>query len=235
MIDNKKVLAVIPARCGSKGLPRKNIRNLCGKPLIAWTIEEAKKSNYIDKIIVSTEDREIANISKKYGAEIPFIRPKELASNTAKGIDVIKHAINYFKEEFKIIILLQPTSPLRTVEDINNAFKEFIRKRRAKAIVSVCELDHPIQWSNSLPDNLNMSNFINYSIKNKNRQELKKYYRFNGAIYISEIDYLKDNDGFLGNETYAFIMNRENSVDIDNKIDFKLAEILLEDRLSGKN
>lgn len=233
MINNKKVLAIIPARGGSKGVLRKNIKSLCGKPLIAWTIEEAKKSNYIDKIIVSSDDKEIIEIAKKFGAEAPFIRPKELASNTAKGIDVIKHAINYFKEEFKIIILLQPTSPLRTVKDIEKAFGEF-EKEKVKAVVSVCELEHPFQWTGILPANLNMKNFISDSIKNTNRQELEIYYRLNGAIYISEIDYLKENNGFLGSETYAFLMDRKNSVDIDNIIDFKLAEILLKERENEK-
>jgi N-acylneuraminate cytidylyltransferase/CMP-N,N'-diacetyllegionaminic acid synthase len=233
MINNKKVLAIIPARGGSKGLPGKNIKSLYGKPLIAWTIEEAKKSNYIDKILVSSDDKEIIEIAKKYRAEVPFVRPKELASNTAKGIDVIKHAINYFKEEFKIIILLQPTSPLRTVKDIEKAFNEFEREK-VKAVVSVCELEHPLQWTGTLPANLNMKNFIRNSIKNTNRQELEIYYRLNGAIYISEINYLKENNGFLGSETYAFLMNRENSVDIDDIIDFKLAEILLKERKNEK-
>jgi len=233
MISNDKILALIPARGDSKGLPGKNIKELCGKPLIAWSIEEAKKSEYIDKIIVSTDSIEIAEITKRYGAEVPFLRPGELATDTAKSIDVIKHAIRFFKDEYKIIIILQPTSPLRTVADIDSAFV-MLDKDIVKAVVSVCELEHTFQWTGTLPANLNMKNFISDSIKNTNRQELEIYYRLNGAIYISEIVYLKENNGFLGSETYAFLMDRENSIDIDNIIDFKLAEILLKDRENEK-
>ncbi len=228
MYNEKKVLAVIPARGGSKRLPKKNILNLAGKPLIAWTIEEAKKSKYIDKLIVSTDSTEIAEISKKYGAEVPFIRPKELASDTASSIDVILHAINFFKNKgdtYEYIVLLQPTSPLRKVDDIDKAF-EMINKD-TKAVVSVCETEHSPLWSNTLPNDLSMKDFIKPEIKNKRSQDLPKYYRLNGAVYISDVEYLLDNNGFIGDETKAFIMPQSRSVDIDSGIDLNLAEIII--------
>jgi len=232
VINNKKVLAIIPARGGSKGLKGKNVKVLCGKPLIAWTIQAALGSKYIDKIIVSSDDKKIIEIAKIYGAEVPFIRPKKLSSDKAKHIDVIRHAIDYFRDIYKIIIVLQPTSPLRTVKNINDAFKEF-RIKKAKSVVSVCKLEHPIQWTGKLPEDLNMRDFIN-PINNVNREELEFYYILNGAIYISEIDYLEENAGYFGDDTFAFIMEREESIDIDNMIDFKLAEILMKNRLDGK-
>lgn len=230
MINKKKVLAIIPARGGSKSLPGKNIKMIAGKALIAWTIDEAKKSKYIDKTIVSTDSSKIAEIAKKFGAEVPFIRPAELATDTAKSTDVIKHAVEFFKKEFEIVILLQPTSPLRNSEDIDNAFGYFEQKN-AKAVVSVSELEHPIQWVGKLQKDKNMANFTSEIYKNKNRQELEKYYRYNGAIYISEIGYFLDKNGFIGKDTFAFIMKRENSFDVDTYLDFKIAEYLLKERL----
>lgn len=229
MFENKKVLALIPARGGSKGLPGKNIKQLLGKPLIAWSIEAAKKCDIIDRIVVSTDDKNIADISLDFGAEVPFLRPKELATDTAKALDVIKHSINFFKNKFDLVLILQPTSPLRTSKNILEAFNEYHRSD-AKAIVSVCELEHPIQWFGKLPQDKSMADFTIEEYKNKNRQELEKYYRYNGAIYISEIDYLLENNGVVGKDTYAYIMERENSVDIDNILDFKIAEMLLKER-----
>jgi len=231
MKNNKKILAIIPARGGSKGIPKKNIKELRGKPLIAWTIEAAKRCSFIDKLIVSTDDNEIADISEKYGAEVPFIRPKELAVDTAKGIDVIYHALNWFEdrnEQYKLMILLQPTSPLRKTEDINHAIDLFFEKN-GKAIISVCDAGHHPYWFNTIPENLSMATFIRVEVMNKNRQELPLFYRLNGAIYLSDIDYLKKNSGFYGKDTYAYIMSQETSIDIDNLIDFKLAEILLKE------
>jgi len=225
MYQNKKVLAIIPARGGSKRLPHKNILDLNGKPLIAWTIEAAKKSKIIDKLIVSTDDDKIAEISKQYGAEVPFIRPKHLASDTASSLDVVLHAIHFFKEkevQFDYFVLLQPTSPLRTNEDIDDAFK--LLDDKTKAVVSVCETAHSPLWSNTLPKDLSMKDFIKPEIRNMRSQDLPKYYRLNGAIYISESEYLKENYGFLGKNTKAYIMPQKRSVDIDTIRDIKLIE-----------
>jgi N-acylneuraminate cytidylyltransferase/CMP-N,N'-diacetyllegionaminic acid synthase len=230
VIENKKILAIIPARGGSKKLPRKNIRNICGKPLIAWTIEEAQKSKYIDITIVSTEDDKIIEISKELGAEIPFRRPERLASDKAKMTDVIKHTLNFFEDRYEIFILLQPSSPLRKAEDIDGAFRLLIEKK-GKSIVSVCKTNHCPSLTNTLPEDLSMGNFLRNGINNKNRQELDKYYRLNGAIYLAYKDYFEQKNGFYGPKTYAYIMKRERSVDIDDIVDFKLAEYFLNRKL----
>ena len=236
MYKGKTILGLIPARGGSKGLPGKNIIPLLGKPLIAWTIEQALASKYLDRVVVSTDDKEIAEISKKYGAEVPFIRPKELATDEAKGIDVVLHTINCLKEndkrkQYDLIILLQPTSPLRATEDVDKAI-ELLFLKEAKAIVSVCEVDHHPLWANTLPEDECMKDFIRQEIMNKNRQELPKFYRFNGAIYIAYCDYLQKQKSFFGEKTFAYIMPIERSIDIDDEIDFELAEILMKDELN---
>lgn len=229
MYKGKTILALIPARGGSKGVPRKNIKLLLDKPLIAYTIEAALQVDFIDKVIVSTDDLEIAQISREYGAEVPFLRPYELATDEAKSIDVILHAMDWMEKEhgiFNLILLLQPTSPFRNGEDIKAAFDIFFKKN-AKAVVSVCEAEHSPLWMNTLNDDLNMKDFIRKDILNKNRQELGKYYRINGAIYIAEWDYLRQNKTFFGDKTYAYIMPKERSIDIDTEMDFKFAEFLI--------
>ena len=232
MINGKKVLAIIPARGGSKGLPGKNIKELCGKPLIAWSIEHAKSCSDIDRIVVSTDDREIAEVAKKYGAEAPFMRPAELANDTASTIDVIFHAINWLKkhEDYRqeYILLLQPTSPLRTIEDIEGAVQK-LKDKGAQAVVSVCETDHHPWWSNILPEDGNMKDFLKPEILNKRRQDLPVFYRLNGAIYLADTDYLYKCNGFLGPNTFAYKMPKSRSVDIDSDVDFKLAQLLLEE------
>ena len=231
MYTNKKFLAIIPARGGSKRLPRKNILDLCGKPLIAYTIEAALKSKYIDKVIVSSDDEEILNISKKNGADI-IKRPIDLANDTATTFDAIKHTIDNF-EKYDYIVLLQPTSPLRNEKHIDEAI-ELLENKKADAIVSVCEMDHSPLWSNTLPKDGNMSNFLKDEILNKRSQDLEKYYRLNGAIYICKTEKLLENKGFfLKDNIFAYKMDREHSVDIDEKIDFSIAQILMSENLKN--
>lgn len=228
MFQGKTVLALIPARGGSKGLPRKNVRDLAGKPLLAWSIEAALKCPFLDTIVVSTEDQDIAEAAKRYGAEAPFIRPMGLATDSAKSIDVILHAINWFEERgrhFDLILLLQPTSPLRTVEDINGAL-DFFSKTNADAVVSVCECEHSPLWMNKLPPDFCMKDFIQKAAV-ANRQDLEKYYRLNGALYLAKVRYLKENQGFFGDTTYAYIMSNDRSVDIDSESDLEYAAFIL--------
>lgn len=233
MYKDKSILALIPARGGSKGLPRKNMRLLLGKPLIAWTIEQAKKSRYIDRIIVSTDDEEIREISKKYGAEAPFLRPKKLATDKAKVIDAILHLMEFTKKNgtlYDILALLQPTSPLRLSEDIDKAV-ELLLPKKAKAIVSVCRSKNSPLWANKLSDDGCMKGFIKPDVLNKNRQALPYFYRLNGAVHIGYLDYIKRQHDFFGNQTFAHIMPRERSVDIDDEFDFWIAEQILAKRL----
>ena len=176
-----RFLAIIPARGWSKRLPKKNILELHEKPLIAYTIESALKSKYINKVVVSSDDDETLEISKSFGAE--FIkRPGELASDTATTFDAIKHTIDNL-EEYEYVVLLQPTSPLRNEKHIDEAI-EFLEEKQADAIVSVCEMDHSPLWSNTLPKDGNMNNFLRDEVLNKRSQDLEKYYRLNGAVYI---------------------------------------------------
>ena len=225
MYTNKTFLAIIPARGGSKRLPRKNVLDLCGKPLIAYTIEAALKSKYIDKVIVSSDDEEILNISSNFGADI-IKRPIDLANDTATTFDTIKHTIDNF-EKYDYIVLLQPTSPLRNEKHIDEAI-QLLEEKNADSIISVCEMDHSPLWSNTLPKDGNMSNFLKDEILNKRSQDLEKYYRLNGAIYICKTEKLLENKGFFLKENiFAYVMDRKSSVDIDEDIDFKMVETLI--------
>lgn len=230
MINGKTFLAIIPARGGSKRLPRKNILPLLSKPLIAWTIEAALKSIYIDEIIVTTDDSEIMGIAKKYGAVTPFLRPKILSNDTAGTFDVIKHAVDYYSKvgkTFDYIILLQPTSPMRTANHINEAIS-IINEKKADAVISVTEMEHSPLWSNILPDSGNMSGFLHDDVLNKRSQDLDVYYRLNGAIYICEIKkMLAEESLFLKNNVFAYKMEKNVSVDVDDKLDFEFCEYLL--------
>jgi CMP-N-acetylneuraminic acid synthetase len=225
MFKNKSFLGIILARGGSKRLPRKNILELKGKPLIAWTIEAGLKSRCLDKVIVSSDDDEILSIADHYGAET-LKRPEYLASDTATSFDAIKHVLKS-TEDFDYVVLLQPTSPLRKNYHIDEAI-DLLGEKRADAIISVCEVDHSPLWSNKLPANGSLEGFLKKEADNRS-QDLDKYYRLNGAIYICEKErMLKENTLFIEHDIYAYIMNRKSSVDIDDEIDFKLAEVIID-------
>lgn len=225
---NKKYLAIIPARGGSKRLPGKNILDLKGKPLIVWSIDAALNSSFIDKTLVTSDDEEILAISKEFGSDI-VKRPKLLASDTATTFDALEHAVNSLDEEYEYIVLLQPTSPLRSSKHIDDAIK-LLEFKKADAVVSVCEVGHPVQWSMELNDENDISKFVK-NLDSRRSQEQKKYYRLNGAIYICKtVKLLKSKSFFLKENIFAYIMDRENSIDIDEELDFKLASFLLEIR-----
>lgn len=231
MYKEKTVLAIIPARGGSKRLPGKNKLDLFGKPLIAWTIDAAINSKVFDEVMVSTDDKEIAEIAIKHSASIPFMRSENLSTDTASSLDVVEDIITLYKhnnKHYDIVVLLQPTSPLRDSDDIVNALDTFVVKE-ANSVLSVCEVDHPLQWCNSLDETLSMESFLKVSVKNSRSQNLETYYRLNGAIYIWDVDsFLQKKESILP-PSFATIMPRERSVDIDEKIDFLLAEALLND------
>ncbi len=231
MFNNKTFLAIIPARGGSKRLARKNVLSLAGKPLIAWTIESGLKSKYIDEVMVTSDDNEIIEISKKYGATIPFVRPNELSNDIAIRPDVIKHTIDFYKinlkKVFDYIVFLQPTSPLRTETEIDDAI-EFMFNKEADAVISVCEVEHPIHWSGTLPKTRNMAKFLDSVAVKTRSQDLETNYRLNGALYICDTrKFLKEGCLFLKENIYAYEMSQDLSVDIDTKIDFLFAEVLI--------
>lgn len=230
MYNNMKILALIAARGDSKGLPNKSILNLGNKPVIAWTIEQAKECTYIDDVIVSTDSNAIADIARQYEANVPFMRPQMLATDTSKIIDVIGHAITSIEsmgKKYDILVLLQPTCPLRKASDITQAIEIYFDKK-AQAVVSVAETEHNPLWSNVLPEDRCMAKFIKPDVLNKNRQELPTYYRLNGSIYIASIDYIRKNKSFFGEKTYAYVMPRERSIDIDSIVDFLHVKAIME-------
>lgn len=234
MFNGKNILALIPARGGSKGLPGKNKKVLCGKPLIAWTIVAAKNSRYIDDVIVSTDDFDIAKIAKKYGAQVPFMRPAKFATDAAPAIAVIIHAREWLKkhkENYDIIVYLQPTSPLRVTDDIDNGIKLFF-ERDSNSVVSVCKSAKPKCLINNLPANGNMKNFVTGGNVNKNRQQYKDSFQINGALYIAFFDYICSKKSWYGSKTFAYIMPESRSVDIDTELDFRIAEFILENGLN---
>ncbi len=225
MYKNKTYLAVIPARGGSKRVPRKNILQIAGKPLIGWSIESALHSKYIDKVIVTSDDEEILAISKQCGAEI-INRPIELANDTATTFSALKHTIDNV-DYHDYIILLQPTSPLRTSEHIDEAIAH-LELHSADAIISVSEMEHSPLWCNTLPENMSMNKFLSEDVKNLRSQDLKKYYRLNGAIFICKTNrLLNEKSFFIKDNIFAYIMDRKNAIDIDELIDFEMAELYL--------
>lgn len=226
MYKNKTFLGIIPARGGSKRLPKKNVLNLKGKPLISWSIEAGLRSRYIDKLVVSSEDEEILSIAAEHEVET-LIRPDELADDKTSSFDTIKHTLDNSKE-YDYIVLLQATSPLRNQTHIDKAI-ELLEEKNADAIVSVRETDHNPLWSNTIDDSLSMKGFLQDHVSNKRSQDLEKYYELNGAIYICKVSkLLKEKGFFLKDNIYAFKMDRKSSIDIDEKIDLKIAEALLE-------
>ena len=230
MYKGKNILGLIPARGGSKGLPRKNIIPLLGKPLIAWTIEQALASKYLDRVVVSTDDKEIAGISKKYGAEVPFIRPKHLATDTATSLSVLQHAANYLSEKegylADIIVCLQPTSPLCSAEDIDKAITLCI-STGADSVVSLCQVEHHPYWMKKVVEGKVYPLMEVDDEKYPRRQDLPPVYQLNGAIYVTRRKVLMEEEKVLGEHTLAYIMPQERSVDIDTPIDLKLAELAM--------
>lgn len=220
-------LAIIPARSGSKGLEDKNIKILNGKPLIAYSIEAAIKSGIYSHIMVSTDSKKYGEIAIQYGAEVPFYRSKENASDSSSTWNVIKEVLTKYKEvgiEFDTFTLLQPTSPLRNYKDIQNAYQLF-KKKRAVAVISVCEMEHSPLWSNTLPEDNSLLGFLK-SESNEQRQKLETYYRINGAIYIANVRAFFEDINLYREGCFAYIMPVERSIDIDTKLDFKIAEII---------
>ncbi|MBA3677867.1 MAG: acylneuraminate cytidylyltransferase family protein [Sphingosinicella sp.] len=220
-------LALIPARGGSKGIPRKNVRMLAGQPLIAWSIQAALASARIDAVVVSTEDEEIAEVARNAGAEVPFMRPVELSADDTPGIEPTLHAIDMLPA-YDAVLLLQPTSPLRTTADIDGILA-LAGETHAQAIVSVCEAeDHPA-WMYRLGAGGNLHRLFPGENVDR-RQDLPKVFSLNGAMYFGRTQWLRAQRSFLGEGTVGYPMSAEDSVDIDGPLDWSLAEILLAKR-----
>lgn len=218
------ILAFIPARSGSKGLIDKNIKLLGGIPLIGHTIHAAKQSGIFKDIIVSTDSVEYQRISIEYGTNVPFLRPEFLSTDTSTTMDMIEYTLNEldWRNNYDTVVILQPTSPLRTTEDIINAY-ELFKVRNVNAVVGVTEMEHSPLWCNQIDSNtLSMDGFIkNIS---SNRQSLDQFYRINGAIYMAKIDYLLKYKDWYHDKSIGYIMDKESSIDIDDKFDLDMAE-----------
>lgn len=230
MYKNKKILAIIPARGGSKRLPRKNIKKLAGKPLISYSIEHAKASRYISRFLVSTDDKKIKQVAQKWQSEV-MDRPAHLAKDKTSTEDVVLHVLDKLrkKENYRpdIVLCLPPTSPLRKPEDIDNAINLFIKEKEAQSLVSITEFEHSPVWSFKLREDKYLEqSFTNYTFQQRT-QDLPEMYRPNGSIFISRPSILSEHKTFYTANIIAYKMPRERSVDIDNKIDFVWAEFLI--------
>lgn len=224
MINGKTVLAIIPARGGSKGVPRKNIRNLAGKPLIAWTIEAARASRYIDRLALSSDDPEIIQVARSWGCEVPFVRPAELARDDTPGMDPVLHALKELPG-YDYVVLLQPTSPLRTEEDIDGCIAR-CEEKLAPACVSVTEPAHHPQWMFTL-GNAEILQPISEQ-RGVRRQDLPEVYALNGAVYVARVAWLFEAQNFLGEGTSGYVMPSSRSIDIDTEQDLAFAACLLQ-------
>lgn len=230
MINGKKVLAVIPARGGSKGVPKKNIREVGGKPLIAWTIDAARKSKYIDRLIFSSEDKETIEIALKYGCDVPFVRPLELATDESGTTEVILHAIENITERYNYIVVLQPTSPLRLSTDIDNCIQHCL-ETNSLSCVSVTEAEKSPYWMYFLDDKGKMTGVIDIKNRPTRRQNIPTAYTLNGAVYVVEIESFKKTMKLINNQTVAYIMPKIRSLDIDTDFDFMLFQTLLDNSI----
>lgn len=214
-------------------MPKKNIKELAGAPLISYTIKAAKKSEFITRVIVSTDSEEIADVATKYGAEVPFLRPAELATDDAKAIDVYLYTIERLNlendEQINEFLVLLPTSPLRNYMDIDQAIKIF-KKKNADSVISVTETEYPPQWIKRISEKGILEDYIQ-GLNNLNRQEYEKTYIPNGAIYIFKYNVLKKEYNYYTDKTYPYIMPNIRSIDIDTPLDFMIAEYLIKNNL----
>ena len=230
MINNMRILAIVPARGGSKGIKDKNIKEIEGRPLIEYTIEAAKRCEYIDEIVVSTDSEKIAKVAKKAGAKVPFLRPDELASDTARTIDVVLFTIEQLKligQEYDIVVLLQPTSPLRDEDDICGAIEKYV-SCNMKSLVSVSEVSESPILMRQIVDETHMEKLLNINSTIR-RQDMAKYYMVNGSIYINKIEEL-NSDTSLNDNVIPYVMDRSHAVDIDDYVDIEVMKYYVNKR-----
>ena len=227
MIEDKKVIGIIPARGNSKGVPKKNIKSLSGTPLIGWTIKEARKSKYIDKLILSSDNQEIISVAKRYGLEAPFLRPSELAQDDTIPTEVIIHALKKCPG-FDFIVVLQPTSPFRKAEDIDDAIWKIVNSG-APACVSITLTDKSPYWMFRIDQEERLSLLFPDKPVAANRQEQPETYAINGAVYVANVKYFLERRSFICPETIGYIMPRSRSIDIDDDMDFLIAKALMKE------
>ena len=227
------IIGLITARGGSKGIPGKNIKLLAGKPMIAWTIQAALESRRLSRVIMSTDDPEIARIARDWGAEVPFMRPSGLAQDDTSHITVVEHTIHWLEEHENAkpnyIMLLQPTSPLRSSEDIQDSIVIAL-KHDAVAVVSVIETQHHPYLTKRILEDGTLTDFVSTDISYLRRQALPQAYALNGAIYLNRTESLLRDHTFLPKGTFPYVMPQERSLDMDSLWDFHLVELILRDK-----
>lgn len=232
-----RILAIITARGGSKGVYRKNLRELAGKPLLVWSIEAALSAKHTMRIFVSTDDPEIAAASRLAGAEAPFLRPDELSSDSATSEAAVLHALDWLNEHEQytpfLIVLLQPTSPFRSSLDIDSAL-ELQMKTNADAVVSVAENLRPVQWLRRI-DNQGRIKDVFPAENIARRQDAEKLYQVNGAVYVIKAEVLRRENSFYPSDSLAYVMPSERSLDIDSELDFLIADLLMRHQLKNRN
>lgn len=235
MYKNKRILAIIPARGGSKGIPSKNIIDIYGKPLIQYSIECAKESKYIDRTIISTDDLKIKEVSERCGGDVTFLRPSELAQDTSKTIDCLVHAVNWLKEhgeEYDYLVLLQNTVPLRKSWQVDEAIEKLFSGNE-RSLVSITEVEENPVLMRTLNEDGTVKNMLQLN-STMRRQDFPKFYRVDGAIYIQKLDEDFNLDTSLNDGKLAYIMEEKYSVDIDTYLDIKKIEYYLEQELNNK-
>lgn len=233
MFQNKKILGVITARGGSKGVPGKNIRPCGGKPLIAWIIEAAQQSSYIDRLILSSDDKAIIDVAKQRGCEVPFVRPAHLADDDSLTIDVVLHAIELV-QGYDMVVLLQPTSPLTLSEDIDGCIRHCITSG-SKSAITVTDVDKNPFWMFKLDNDGYLQPLMNMKYLNKRRQDLPPVFLPTGAVYVAEAAALKLERSFYTDRTAGYRVPRSRSMDIDSELDFILFEILKKDNRNSED
>lgn len=234
MIEGKTVLAIITARGGSKGVKDKNIRPLAGKPLITWTIDAARASRSVDRVVVTTDSDAIAQVARDAGADVPFLRPAEYAGDLSKQEDAFLHAMRWVEtndKRYDFVMLLAPTNPLRDAAEIDAVSAALVANPHARAIFTVIPASHHPFFMNTLPADGSLKGFVPEEHKLKNRQELPAYYALSASVCILEWDHFVEHQSFLTPETYAFVTTEENGHDINSPLDFAVAEALMAARL----
>lgn len=225
MSNHKKILAIITARGGSKGVPGKNIREVGGLPLLAWTILAANQSVYIDRLILSSDDPLIIDVAKQFGCDVPFVRPAYLAEDTSTSADVVLHAINALEEKYDLVVLLQPTSPLRTVGDIDNTIK-LVQEGDALSAISVSRVEKPPEWMFEISCEGTLNPLMDNSVVPTRRQDAAELVMPNGAVYVVKVDEFIKNKQFITKNTRPYIMSEQRSIDIDTSDDLLYLEWL---------
>jgi CMP-N,N'-diacetyllegionaminic acid synthase len=236
MTSRPRLLAIIPARGGSKRLPRKNIMPLEGRPLVAWSIEQALACSVFEDVFVSTDDGEIAEIARKWGAYVPWLRPAELSTDTSSSSDVIQHALTWYEDNHGLvdaIVLLQPTSPFRAVSSIKRAIDQYLSQETKRVVVSVSLAETHPAWCFEI-DGHEIKPFTSWEYLNRRSQDLPPAYSFNGSIYVVPASVVREKQPLLSPGMQAFVMeNPDEALDIDTEIDWYLAGVIAR-RWQGK-